>query len=268
VTRFEIFRRLHHAPPILRLPNCWDAASARVFEVAGFPAIATSSAAVAYALGTQDGNCLDVSAHLAAITRITAVISIPLSVDFESGYAGDSAKLGRNIARLGTTGAAGYNLEDTGPDGELYALDEQCERIAAAKAAAPDLFLNARTDMYLHAVGAPESRLERAQERLRAYLDAGADGIFVPGLAEPLTIGTIARAFRKRPLNILAGAGSPSIAQLEELGVARVSVGSWPMRRAMTVVREFARDLLRDGNLASMGEPTISYDEMNALFTR
>jgi 2-methylisocitrate lyase-like PEP mutase family enzyme len=268
VKRSEVFRRLHHAPPLLRLPNCWDAASARIYEVAGFAAIGTSSAALANALGVQDGDCLDVSAHLAAVARITAVVSVPVTVDFEAGYADDTAKLGRNIARLATTGAAGYNLEDAGPDGALYPVDEQCERIAAAKTAAPALFLNARTDVFLRSDGAAETRLERTKERLAAYLAAGADGIFVPGIAAADTIGDLARNFRKKPLNVLAGPATPPVAELEELGVARVSIGSWPIRRAMAVLREIAREFGRDGTFGFTAEPTISYDEMNALFTR
>jgi 2-methylisocitrate lyase-like PEP mutase family enzyme len=268
VKRSEIFRRLHHAPPVLCLANCWDPASARIFEVAGFAAIGTSSAAVANALGVQDGDCLDVSAHLAAVARITAVVSVPVSVDFESGYAADSAKLGRNIARLATTGAAGYNLEDTRIKGELYSIAEQCERIAAAKAAAPALFLNARTDVFLADIGSAESRLERTKERLAAYLAAGADGIFVPGISDEETIGDIARAFRKKPLNVLAGPTTPHVAELERLGVSRVSVGSWPMRRTMAVLRDIARELHHEGSFDFMREPMIPYDEMNALFTR
>ncbi len=264
----EIFRRLHHAPPVLRLPNCWDPGSARIFEVTGFPAIGTSSAAVANALGVQDGECLDVSEHLAAIARITAVVSVPVSVDFESGYAADTAKLSRNITRLATTGAAGYNLEDSRLKGELYPIAEQAERIAAAKAAAPALFLNARTDIFLHEIGDAESRLERTNERLAAYLEAGADGIFVPGISDQATIADIARTFRKKPLNILAGPTTPTVAELEHLGVARVSVGSWPMRRTMSVLRDIARELYRDGSFGFMHEPFISYDELNALFTR
>jgi 2-methylisocitrate lyase-like PEP mutase family enzyme len=268
VKRSDIFRRLHHAPPVLRLPNCWDPASARIFEVAGFPAIGTSSAAMANALGVQDGDCLDISAHLAAVARITAVVTVPVSVDFESGYAADTPKLGRNIARLAATGAAGYNLEDSRVKGELYSIAEQSERISAAKAAAPALFLNARTDIFLDDIGDPQTRLERTKERLAAYLAAGADGVFVPGIADEPTITEIARAFRKKPLNILAGPLTPPVADLERFGVSRVSVGSWPMRRTMSVLRDIARELYREGSFGFMREPIIPYEEMNALFTR
>ncbi len=268
MTSYEIFRRLHHAPPILRLPNCWDPVSARIYEVAGFPAVATSSAAVANALGAQDGDCLEIGAHLAAIGRIISVVTVPVSVDFESGYAQDSEKLARNIGRLAATGAAGYNLEDTRVRGELYSIAEQCERIAAAKRAAPALFLNARTDVFLAEIGYPESRLTRTKERLTAYLDAGADGVFVPGIADPATIGDIARTFRKKPLTVLATADTPPASELESMGVARVSIGSWPMRRAMAVVRDMARDFQRDGDFGFMHDGAIPYDELNALFPR
>lgn len=266
MTPAEIFRRLHHAPPILCLPNCWDPVSARIYEVAGFAAIATSSGAVANALGAQDGGTLDVGAHLAAVSRITSVINVPLSVDFESGYADDSAKLARNINRLAATGAAGYNLEDSRRSGELFSIAEQCERISAAKAAAPALFLNARTDIFLAAIGDGQTRLERTKERLAAYLEAGADGIFVPGIADEATIGDIARTFRKKPLNVLAGAATPPTADLERFGVSRVSLGSWPMRRAMSIVRDIARELAHDGTYGFMREAAIPYDEMNAFF--
>jgi 2-methylisocitrate lyase-like PEP mutase family enzyme len=150
----------------------------------------------------------------------------------------------------------------------LYSIAEQCERIAAAKAAAPALFLNARTDIFLDDIGDAGSRLERTKERLAAYLEAGADGVFVPGISDAETIADIALAFRKKPLNILAGPATPPVAELEHLGVSRVSVGSWPMRRTMAVLREIARELLHDGSFGFMRESMIPYDEMNALFTR
>ncbi len=265
VTRFEIFRRLHHAPPVLRLPTCWDPLSARIYEVAGFPAIGTSSAAVANALGTQDGDCIDLGDHLAAIKRITAVVTVPVSVDFESGYATNADQLARNVGRLAATGAAGYNLEDSRSQAELYSLDEQCARIRAAKAAAPLLFLNARTNMMLEDAGDPQARLMQIKERLAAYLGAGADGIFVPGTSDAEFIADLAATFRKRPLNVQAGPATPPITELERLGVARVSLGSWPMRRAMSVVREIAREFARDGRFDTMHE-TIPSDEINALF--
>ncbi|MFN2461081.1 MAG: isocitrate lyase/phosphoenolpyruvate mutase family protein [Candidatus Velthaea sp.] len=268
MTRCEILRRLHHAPPILLLPNCWDAASARVFEVAGFPAIATSSAAVAYALGYGDGQRFPLDDHFRVIENVVATVNVPVSVDFEAGYAGDDATLAANIRRLAATGAAGYNFEDALGEVELFPLDVQTRRVRVAKEAAPDLFLNARCDIFLGSIGPAESRLERTIERLDAYLQAGADGIFVPGLSDSETIATIATRFRKRPLNVLAGPALPAIAELERLGVARVSVGSWPMRRLLGVLRDIARELRRDGTFGFTRDPVVSYPDANALFAR
>jgi 2-methylisocitrate lyase-like PEP mutase family enzyme len=268
VTRCEIFRRLHHSPPTLLLPNCWDAASARIFEVAGFPAIATSSAAIAFALGYSDGQRLDVDAHFNAIANIVATVDVPVTVDLESGYAADTIGLTKNVRRLALLGVAGYNLEDSSGKGVLYSIEDQCARITAAKDAAPDVFLNARTDILLDGIGDPSTALERSIERLDAYLHAGADGIFVPGISDPETIATIARRFPKRPLNVLAGPKTPSTIEMQGLGVARISVGSWPMRRAMGLLRDIARELRRDGTFNFTRDPVISYDDANALFNR
>jgi len=268
VTRCEIFRRLHHAPPTLLLPNCWDAASARIFEIAGFPAIATSSAAIAYALGYGDGQRLDVDAHFNAIANIVATVDVPVSVDLESGYANDPIGLAKNVRRLALLGVAGYNLEDSAKPGVLYSIGEQCARITAAKDAAPEVFLNARTDIFLEGIGDPSTALERSIERLEAYLNAGADGIFVPGISDAETMATIARRFPKRPLNVLAGPKTPTAAEMQGLGVARISVGSWPMRRTLGVLRDIARELRRDGTFNFTRDPVVSYDDANALFNR
>jgi len=266
MTNAEIFRKLHHAPPTLLLPNCWDAASARLFEVAGFPAIGTSSAALANVLGYADGQQLDLETHFGMIENIVATVTVPVSVDFESGYATTPDELARNIHRLAALGVAGYNLEDSRHKGELYNLDEQTARIKAAKAAAPSLFLNARTDIMLDHIGEESTRFERALDRLQAYLDAGADGIFLPGLTAAEPIGIVAKHFRKKPLNILAGPNTPSVPELQGLGVSRVSVGSGPYRRSMGVVRDIARELRRDGTFGFTRDAHVSYDEANALF--
>ncbi|GAC1408355.1 MAG: isocitrate lyase/phosphoenolpyruvate mutase family protein [Candidatus Velthaea sp.] len=266
MTKAEIFRRLHHAPPALLLANCWDAASARLFEVAGFPAVATSSAGLANALGYADGQQLDLETHFGMIGNIVATVSVPVSVDFEAGYAADAAQLARNIHRLASLGVAGYNLEDSRRKGELFALDEQIARISAAKKAAPHLFLNARTDIVLDRIGDEATRLERALDRLKAYLDAGADGVFLPGITDAAAIEKAVKHFPKKPLNILAGPASPSVAELEALGVARVSVGSWLHRRSLGLVRDIARELRRDGTFGFTRDSHVTYDDANALF--
>jgi 2-methylisocitrate lyase-like PEP mutase family enzyme len=262
--RRSAFRALHESTALFIIPNAWDVVTARVFEDAGFPAVATSSAAVANALGYPDGNALDVDLHLAAIERIVRALDVPVSADVESGYSDDVAALTRFITRLAATGVAGYNLEDVKGEGELYALDEAVARVRAARAAAPDVFLNARTDVYLMGIGAAETRFERTVERLRAFADAGADGVFVPGVMDAETIGKLAAAV-PRPLNVLAGPKTPDRAALQALGVRRVSVGSGPMRRTLGVLREIAHELRDAGTFSYTREPSVPYAELNAL---
>ena len=265
--RRRAFRALHDGPALFIIPNGWDVVTSRIFEDAGFPAVATSSAAVANALGYPDGNALDVDLHLAAIERIVRALNVPVSADVESGYSTDTGALTAFITRLAATGVAGYNLEDVKAEGELYPVDEAVARVAAARAAAPDVFLNARTDVYLMGIGPAETRLERTVERLRAFAGAGADGVFVPGVMDADTLGKLAAA-APRPLNVLAGPKTPDRTALQELGVRRVSVGSGPMRRTLGVLREVAHELRDAGTFSYTREPSVPYDELNALMKR
>ena len=263
-SRRRAFRALHDGPALLILPNAWDVVTARLFEEAGFPAVATSSAAVANALGYPDGNVLDVDLHLATIERIVRALDVPVSADVESGYSDDTAALSAFVTRLAATGVAGYNLEDVKAEGELYPLDEAVARVRAARAAAPDVFLNARTDVYLMGIGPAETRLERTLERLDAFADAGADGVFVPGVMDAVTIGKLSIATR-RPLNVLAGPKTPDRTVLQALRVRRVSVGSGPMRRTLGVLREIAHELRDAGTFSYTREASVPYAELNAL---
>ena len=263
-SRRHAFRTLHDGPAILVLPNAWDVISARVYEDAGFPAVATSSAGLANSLGYSDGNVLDVDLHLATLERMVRALDVPLSADVESGYAPDTAALAEFVRRLAETGVAGYNLEDTLYEQDVFPLAEAAARVAAAKNAAPDVFLNARTDIYLAAIGAPETRFGATVERLRAFAAAGADGVFVPGVADAETIGKLAASV-DLPLNVLAGPTMPDAAALQRLGVRRVSVGSSVMRRTLGVLREIAHELRDAGTFTFTREPSVSYAEANAL---
>jgi 2-methylisocitrate lyase-like PEP mutase family enzyme len=257
---------LHAGPGVLVLPNAWDVITARLFESAGFPAVATSSAAVANALGYADGRALPLDLHLATVARIVRGAHVPITVDMENGYADEPSAVAAAIAALAATGAAGYNLEDTKAPGELYSVDEQVARLRSARAAAPDLFLNARTDVFLEEIGPEADRFDEAAQRLRAFTDAGADGVFVPGVADPELIARLA-AVTPLPLNVLAGPQLPDVAALERLGVRRVSVGSWPMRRTLGVLREIARELRKKGSFSFTRAPSVSYADSNALVT-
>ena len=257
-------RRLHAGPQILVMPNAWDVVSARIFEDAGFAAVATSSAAVAWSLGFPDGSALDVDVHLAALERIVHALGVPVSADVENGYAADPAALAAFVRRLDAAGVAGYNLEDTMTPSTVHPLAEARERVRAAREAAPELFLNARTDLYLAEIGPEKSRLDATIERLRAFADAGADGVFVPGVSDPETIAALAAA-TPLPLNVLANPQGPDAAALQRLGVRRVSVGSWPMRRVLGELRAIAGELRSHGTFAFARERTVAYGELNAL---
>ncbi len=263
----EAFRALHRGAKILVLPNAWDVASARIFEDAGFPAIATTSAGIAYALGYADGQRIPADEMLGQIARIARGVSVPVTADVEGGYQ-NAVKTAKAVI---ATGAIGLNLEDAtnDPAHPLVDLSEQAEtikavRVECAKAGMP-LVINARTDVYLAQVGASESRYEETVRRLSAFKDAGADCLFVPGVRDSATIRKLVSDL-SFPINILAVPGAPSTGELQEMGVARVSVGSGPMRATMGLVRRLAEELRTTGTY-SVFEGAVSYDEMNRMMS-
>ncbi len=260
---------LHRSGNVLVLPNVWDVASARIVEEAGYPALATTSAGIAFSLGYPDGQKIPREEMLAAIARIARAVKVPVTADVESGYGiGPDAAKTTALAVI-EAGAVGMNLEDSlGEAGNPLAdLAVQVEKIRAVRQAAASadvpIVLNARTDVYLLQVGEPSSRYDDTVRRLSAYRDAGADCVFAPGLGDSATIKRLA-ADLKCPLNILAGPGSPSIQELKALGVARVSLGSSPMRAATGTLRRIAQELKSTGTYESMNDaPT--HAEMNQL---
>ncbi|MER5866249.1 isocitrate lyase/phosphoenolpyruvate mutase family protein [Kitasatospora sp. NPDC002040] len=271
-TRAQQLRALHDRRPLV-LPNAWDAASARIIELAGAPAIATTSAGVSWALGHGDGQELARPDALAAIGRIVAVVDVPVSADIESGYGDgtpdDIAAIVRSLVELGV---AGINLEDSpGVDGApLLDPKVHAERIRAARAAAAaaggDLVVNARTDTYLRQVGPEGTRLDATLERLAIYRAAGADSLFVPGVVDEPTIEALVGAV-DGPLNIMAGPGAPSVRRLGELGVARVSVGPLLTQIALESTRRAAVALLGVGGYGDTAD-TIDFGTINGAFTR
>jgi 2-methylisocitrate lyase-like PEP mutase family enzyme len=260
---------LHHGPQILVLANVWDVVSARLVERAGFPAIATSSAAVANSLGYPDGQRIPRQEMLAVVERIAAKVSVPVSADLESGYGTNLEAIGETARAMIEAGAVGLNFEDSTGDASrpLFETAEQVEKIKCLRATGDKLGLhiviNARTDVYLEEVGEPASRFEHAVQRSNAYRKAGADCLFVPCVDDAETIGRLVKAI-DGPINILVRPQSPSIAELEKLGVARASFGSWPMRAAMTAFDRFVRELRERGTRESL-ETGIPYAEMNKL---
>jgi 2-methylisocitrate lyase-like PEP mutase family enzyme len=251
------------------LPNAWDVASARVFEQAGFGAIATTSGGVAFSLGYPDGQKISREEMLARVARIAKAVKVPVTADVESGYGGRPEDAARTAREVIEAGAVGMNLEDAPGNGDhpLVELSLQVEKIHAVREAALKtgvlLVLNARTDVYLAEVGAPEGRYDEAVRRLLAFRDAGADCVFVPGLRDAGTIGRMVRDV-KCPVNILVGPGFPAIPELEKLGVARVSVGSAAMRATLGLVKRIAEELKSSGTYSTL-EGGIAYADVNRM---
>jgi len=263
------FRELHRGPGVPILPNAWDVASARIFEDAGFPAIATTSAGIAFSLGYPDGQRIRREEMMARIARITRAVNVPVTADVESGYGSTPEDAAETTRELIEMGVAGMNLEDASgrSDQPLSPLQLAAEKVKAAREAAGHLraqiVINARTDVYLLPGGKPDADYTEALQRLLAFRDAGADCVFAPGLKDAETIGRLAKAV-ECPLNILAVRGTPSISELENLGVARVSVGSGPMRATLGLLRRLAEELRTTGTYNTM-DGAVPYAEVNKL---
>lgn len=266
------FLAMHQTPPILVLPNAWDVISARIFETEGFQAIATTSAGVAATMGYPDGERMSLAENLGVVRRIVDHVGVPVSADIETGYARLPEKVGESVKVTLETGAVGVNIEDgTGePLTPLFDLPLQIEKIAAARQMAEaqgiHLVINARTDVYLACEDEPAALLRQAVHRANAYREAGADCIFVPEIGK-LDRETLAQLVREidAPLNIIAGAHTPPILELEEIGVARVTVGPRPMRAALAVLRNIARELAKTGTYELMSREALSYADVNGM---
>ncbi|GAA5126636.1 isocitrate lyase/PEP mutase family protein [Pseudonocardia adelaidensis] len=217
-------RALHVPGTPLVLPNVWDAAGARAVVAAGFPAVATASAAIAPALGYDDHEGTPPDEMFAAVARIARAVDVPVTADIERGYRLPPDEID---ARLAATGAVGCNLEDSDArTGELVPVEEQARLIAAVRAAGPDLVINARVDVFMVGSGARPERVEEAVRRGRAYVDAGADCVY-PIIIDRLDVSDV-RTFVDgigAPVNVAFLPGGPSLADLAEVGVARISFG-------------------------------------------
>jgi 2-methylisocitrate lyase-like PEP mutase family enzyme len=273
------FRSLHGAEKLLLLPNAWDAASARLFEEEGFPALGTTSAGVAAAMGFPDGEVMSLAIHLGVARCIVELVGIPVSLDLERGYAEDIADLQRNVVRALEAGVVGVNLEDGAAGGgashgpPLRELNEECDRIRAVREAGErfgvPLVINARTDVLLGGDGAASSALSEAIRRGNRYRDAGADCVFVPDL-ETLGEDEMAHLARElnAPLNLIAGRRTPPVSRLEEIGVSRLSFGPRPMRALLSALQRMAREWRDQGTYDRMLESALSYETVNAWFRR
>jgi 2-methylisocitrate lyase-like PEP mutase family enzyme len=264
------FLKLHQGPRILLLANAWDVASARIVEHAGFPAIATSSAAVANSLGYPDGERISREEMLEVVRRIAAKVSVPVSADLEAGYGESAGEIAKTARALIEAGAVGLNLEDSLQEAALIPVEQHVEKIKRIREEGErvgvHVVINARSDVYLAGIGDPARRVDQTLQRISAYRDAGADSLFVPGVYDAETIGQLAKA-SPGPLNVLANPASPPIQEMERLGVRRLSFGSWPARAALGLFARFTKELIERGTFTTLGDWAIPYAEINQLMS-
>ena len=250
VARAKAFKALHVPGRPLVLFNIWDAGSAQAVAASGAKALATGSWSVAAANGFKDGENISLDFCLSNLVRIIAVTDLPVTIDLESGYGADPKGVGESVTKALKAGAVGCNIEDAFQhDGSLRDTTEQVERLkgarAAAEAAGIPMFLNARTDVFFQdkAERHHEGMVVEALERGRAYAEAGADGLFVPGLSDARLIGLLVEQ-SPLPVNIMATGATPPAATLAELGVARISHGPGPYRLVMKALENAAREAM------------------------
>jgi 2-methylisocitrate lyase-like PEP mutase family enzyme len=261
----ELFRSYHLAPPVLVLPNVWDVATAVVVaRTPGARALATTSAGVAWSRGYPDGEVISRDEMLEEVRRIVDAVELPVTADLEGGY-GDPGETARLAVEAG---AVGLNLEDGIRHEVLRPVEEAVESVrsvvAAGEEAGVPLVVNARTDVFLVGAGSAEEQVETAIERLNAYLDAGADCGFAVGAREPEAIERLTRDVRG-PVSIFAGPGWPTIAELESLGVARVSVATRAATAAYSLVSAIAQELFTTGTYDNLVPATDSPPNLNEL---
>ena len=272
-SKARLFRQLHQGPRILVIGNAWDAASARVFEHAGFLAVGTTSAGIANSNGYPDGEFMPRDAMLAVVASIVASVAIPVTADMVAGYGDGVDDLVATARAVISVGAVGMNLEDGSDSGTPHLIDAalQAERIRAVRATVDAMdvpaVINARTDSFWLKQGDDAERLRASISRANRYREAGADCLFVPGVIDKAAIRTLTREI-DGPVNILATAGCPSVYELEDLGVRRVSVGSGPMRASMMLTQHIARELLDTGTYTRFHSDALPYPEANRLFER
>jgi 2-methylisocitrate lyase-like PEP mutase family enzyme len=270
--RARRFRDMHLGPEILVIANAWDAASARVFEAAGIRAIGTGSAGVAFSHGFPDDERIPRDVMLRAIAEMVAAVDVPVTADILAGLGDSIDGVVATVREVIALGAAGVNIEDSSDEGGAHLLDigYQTEKIravcAAVEASGVPIVVNARTDPYWLRLGSDAERLRTSIGRAQRYREAGAHCIFVPGAAGRDTLAALVAGI-DAPLNVLAVPGCPPVAELQAIGVRRLSEGSGPMRASMMLVRRIARDLIESGSYARFhGDAAIPYDEANALF--
>ncbi|MCB8820377.1 isocitrate lyase/PEP mutase family protein [Microvirga rosea] len=258
-----LFQKLHKGPGLLILANAWDAGTARLMESLGSKAIATTSAGVAWANGFADGDTLPIDRLIATVSAIAKVVSVPVSTDIEGGYSDDPARVGEVVSRIVEAGAVGINIEDGASSPDLLCAKIEKARQSAEKLGV-DLFINARTDVYLRALAPQDKRVDEVLARAARYEAAGASGIFVPGATAAEDIENLA-AGTKLPLNVMARPGLPDAARLTALGARRLSAGSALSEALLGQLASLAGNFLETGNSDAICVASKSYRELNQL---
>jgi len=245
VERARHFRTLHERPTLL-LANVWDPIGALLLEDCGLPAVATASAAVAWSNGVDDGELLPFARMLTTVEAIANAVTIPVTADIERGYADEPAAVADNVARIIDAGAVGINIEDSTGDA-LVTIEDQCHTLRAVRARADrsgvPLYVNARIDVWLHGRPASEDeRLADTIERARAYLDAGADGVYPIGLADRAALERLRSAI-DAPINVYLSPSTPPLDELARIGIERLSVGPGLLKVALGAMRSAVAEL-------------------------
>lgn len=257
-----VFHALHN--DLLILPNAWDAASARITQDAGAKAIATSSAAVAWAHAYADGHHFPVAMLVTVVEEIARAVSVPVTTDAEGGYSDDPRGVAENVAAFIGAGAVGINLEDNRAPHELHVRKIEAARSAAERAGV-NLYINARTDVYLKQLVPADRAVAETLKRAAAIRDAGASGLFVPGIVDAGEIGAVVKG-AGMPVNVMARPGLPKLAELRALGVKRLSAATAIFNAAMAGVQGAAVDFLARGDSDELWQRRGSPPDYNKLF--
>jgi 2-methylisocitrate lyase-like PEP mutase family enzyme len=265
-----LLRELHEKG-VLVLPNAWDAGSAALIAQGGARAVATTSGGVAWSAGKPDQQALTRDEMVALVRRIADTVDVPVTADIEGGYGPAPEDVAATVAAVIEAGAVGVNLEDSKPNGELFTAEEQAARIRAARRAAeqaglPELVVNLRTDVFLFGIGEPEGRQADVLARAAVYAEAGADCLFVPGLLDLEVITELVKG-QPLPVNVMAGPGAPTVAEFEEAGVRRVSVGTAVAQAAYTLARRAAAELIGKGTYETLAG-ALDFGAVNGSFSR
>ena len=267
----QAFKELNDRGELL-LPNAWDGASARIFEEAGFPAIGTTSAGISYSRGLRDGENLDRSLAIQENGIVATAVSVPVNADIEAGYGTGASDVAKTVRETLDAGVVGVNIEDNTHSNALFDIREQSERLAGARAEADKrdipLTINARTDTFILGLGADVGeRMALTVERGKAYLDAGADLVFVPFVVDPEPIARLAEAFDGR-LSVMAMPGAPSAAEMFKAGARRVSIGQIAMLSCLGHLAAIAQAMHLEGTWNEVEQSFFGFVEAEALFAK